>query len=286
MVKVARCQGRGSVGIAQDRFESRHRPGANAARQASSTRIARSERLHWAFETRTYRDESVGRPELALVRPASLCRVVLAGKSVCEPARSRTRSAESASSSLFLENRPRRTARLASPSATVSRALQQYPARRSGAVTRPDLAVPCGERRQRTAPQHSTTRKRLALLLLALARCSPAHSPPCDALRAAMGARERAITTPRQTSRANRLRAICDNDNSRVEGCPRSAWQRSSRGRQRVRAFSERAGDLLLSVYCAQHIGETGFQTGGKTQALPMRSPVRLTLFLTNGLPC
>lgn len=53
-----------------------------------------------------------------------------------------------------------------------------------------------------------------------------------------------------------------------------------------MRAFSERAGDLLLSVYCAQHIGETGFQTGGKTQALPMRSPVRLTLFLTNGLPC
>ena len=177
-MKVARCQGRESVGLAQDRFDSRHRLGASATRQASSGLTAGAERLHWAFETRTYRDESVGRPELALVRPASLCRVVLTGKSVCGPARSRTRSAGSASSSPFLENRPRRTGRLASTSATVSRSLQQHPVRKSGAVTRPESAVPCGDRRQRPAPHALRSTQPLVPVGHASPRGSPLLASP------------------------------------------------------------------------------------------------------------
>ena len=50
-------------------------------------------------------------------------------------------------------NRPQRTLRLGPPPpATVSRSLEQHPARTSGAVTKPDLAVPCGDRRQRPDP--------------------------------------------------------------------------------------------------------------------------------------
>ena len=60
----SRAAGRGSVGIGRNRFDSRRRP-----------------RQVLALETGRYPAESVGCPELAVVRPASLRRVVLAGKS-------------------------------------------------------------------------------------------------------------------------------------------------------------------------------------------------------------
>ena len=77
---------------------------ASAARRASGSLTARSERGHRAFETGRNRAESVGRPELAVVGSASLRRVVLPGRSVSGLARSRTRPGDWASSSLLLEN--------------------------------------------------------------------------------------------------------------------------------------------------------------------------------------
>ena len=50
-------------------------------------------RARAAKRTGRYRAESVGRPELAMVSPASLCRVVLSGKSAPGLARSRRQSA-------------------------------------------------------------------------------------------------------------------------------------------------------------------------------------------------
>ena len=113
-----------------------------------------------AFETGTYRAESVGRPELAVARPASLHRVVLAGESVGEPARSRRRFAESAQIGLLLKNRLRRTGRprpISRPSRTPSSTTPPGSLERR---LRPDIAVPRGDRCRRPdsgAPPHRST---------------------------------------------------------------------------------------------------------------------------------
>ena len=117
----SRCYGRESVGLAQDRFDSRRRPGASAAKHPISSLNAHAEQCHRAFETGRCRAKSVGRPERAVARPASLRRVVLAEESVGGPARSRRRFADSAQIGLLLKNRPRCTGR-PRPSSRPSRA--------------------------------------------------------------------------------------------------------------------------------------------------------------------
>ena len=107
----SRCYGRESVGLAQDRFNSRRRPGASAAKHPSSSLNAHAEQCHRAFETGICCAKSVSRLERAAARPASLRRVVLAGEFVGGPERRRRRFAESALVSLLLENRPRCTGR-------------------------------------------------------------------------------------------------------------------------------------------------------------------------------
>ena len=129
MVRVVQPQPRSGISLVQAR-PSRFRPTpqAGATGRVSSSLTAHSEQCLRAFETCMYRAESVGHPERAVARPASLRRVVLAGESVGGLARSRRRFAESASIGLLLENWPRCTGRLAPHPATVSRSLKQHPA--------------------------------------------------------------------------------------------------------------------------------------------------------------
>ena len=149
----SRSKGRGSVGLSQDRFDSRRQPAQTPpSRPATVSPCARSGVIRHSKHARTVGNQSDGRNLPWLVRrhrvesssPASLY-ADSQGAGHGPPSLLRAVFSD--------ENRPQRTLRLAPPPATVSRSLEQHPARTSGAVTRPDLAVPCGDRRQRPDPQ-------------------------------------------------------------------------------------------------------------------------------------